>query len=206
MTKAEKLEKFRSNVYSLPSFIVETDHRPLISIIKKNLNGMSPRIQRLMMKMQRYDFELIYTPGKHPLIANALSGTTAGGCVSTTDEDVDSHIRMVFSALPVSDLKSKQIAEATLQDAELQRVIQNMDEGWPAGSCPHYYHVRGDLSYVDGLLLKNGRIVIPEVLRPDLCTRIHEGHLGIEKCKRRARETVYWPGLNRDIETFVSKC
>ena len=54
------LEKFHSYIYGLPTFTVETDHRPLVAIIKKNLNDMSPRIQRLMMKMLRYDFELVY--------------------------------------------------------------------------------------------------------------------------------------------------
>ncbi|KAK7898170.1 hypothetical protein WMY93_019023 [Mugilogobius chulae] len=142
---------------------------------------MSPRIQRLMMKMQRYDFELIYTPGKHLVLADALSRAPAGGSISTTDEDIESHINFVSNALPVSDTKSRQIAEVTSQDTELQRVIQNMDEGWPAGSCPHFYHVRGELSFVDGLLLMKGRIVIPQALRPDVLARIHEGHLGIEK-------------------------
>ncbi|KAL7879690.1 hypothetical protein SRHO_G00019440 [Serrasalmus rhombeus] len=31
---------------------LSTDHHPLVSIIKKNLNEMSPRIQRLIMKLQ----------------------------------------------------------------------------------------------------------------------------------------------------------
>ncbi len=59
------LEKFHNYVYGLPTFTAETDHRPLIAIIKKNLNEMTPRIQRLMMKLQRYDFNLVYTPGKY---------------------------------------------------------------------------------------------------------------------------------------------
>ena len=200
------LERFHSYVYGLESFTVETDHRPLVAIIKKNLNEMSPRIQRLMMKIQRYDFELVYTPGKHLVLADTLSRAPSDICGSTTEEDIESHINVVSHILPVSDTKSRQIAEATTHDNELQRVIRNMDDGWPAGSCPHYFHVRGDLSYVDGLLLMKDRIVIPEALRPDLLNRIHEGHLGIEKCKRRARESVYWPGLNKNIETFVSKC
>jgi len=33
---------------------------------------------------------------------------------------------------------------------------------------------------------------------------IHEGHLGIGKCKSMARQCVYWPGINRDIEHVVS--
>lgn len=171
------LERFHSYVYGLSSFTVETDHRPLVSIIKKNLNKMSPRIQRLMMKMQRYDFELVYTPGKHLVLADTLSRAPADSCLSTTDEDIESHINMVSSVLPVSDTKSRQIAEATTHDTELQRVIQNMDDGCPPGSCPLYYHVRGDLSFIDGLLLKKGRIVIPEALRPEILNRIHEGHL-----------------------------
>ncbi|GFS38882.1 uncharacterized protein K02A2.6 [Nephila pilipes] len=35
---------------------------------------------------------------------------------------------------------------------------------------------------------------------------IHEAHFGIEKCKKRAREIMYWPGMNSDIETVVSEC
>lgn len=200
------LERFHSYIYGLLSFIVETDHRPLVSIIKKNLSKMSPRIQRLMMKMQRYDFELIYTPGKHLILADVLSRAPESNSVSTTDEDIECHVNLVSTVLPVSDTKSRQIAEATEQDTELQRVIHNIDDGWPAGSCPQFYHVYGDLSFVDGLLLKKGRIVIPQTLRIDVLNRIYEGHLGIEKCKGRARESVYWPGLNKDIETLISEC
>ncbi|GFU83740.1 uncharacterized protein TNCV_858191 [Trichonephila clavipes] len=35
---------------------------------------------------------------------------------------------------------------------------------------------------------------------------IHEAHFGIEKCKKRAREIMYWPGMSSDIETLVSQC
>ena len=67
------LEKFLGYVYGLPTITMETDHCPLIAIIKKNLTEMSPRIQRLMMKLQRCDFDLIYTPGKYLVFADTLS-------------------------------------------------------------------------------------------------------------------------------------
>ena len=35
---------------------------------------------------------------------------------------------------------------------------------------------------------------------------IHGAHLGIEKCKRRARDVLYWPGMNAQIEDVVSSC
>ena len=35
---------------------------------------------------------------------------------------------------------------------------------------------------------------------------IHEGHLGIEKGKRRARDILYWPNMNKDVYDTVSRC
>ena len=32
---------------------------------------------------------------------------------------------------------------------------------------------------------------------------IHEGHLGLNKCKLRAIDTVYWPGLNDQLERLI---
>ena len=36
--------------------------------------------------------------------------------------------------------------------------------------------------------------------------RIHSSHLGIEKCKRRARDVLFWPGMNQKIADMISKC
>lgn len=200
------LERFHCYVYGLPTFTVETDHRPLVSIFKKSLNEMSPRIQRLIMKLQRYDFDLIYTPGKHLVLADALSRAPELNHASVTDKDVEEHVNMIVESLPVSDCKSKQISDETAKDTELQMVITHIQSGWPKGSCPKYYHFRSELSVANGLLLRNKRIVIPYSLRQDILQRIHEGHLGVEKCKRRARDTVYWPGINGDIENMIGKC
>ena len=35
---------------------------------------------------------------------------------------------------------------------------------------------------------------------------IHEGHLGLNKIKLRAKDTVYWPGLNEQLEKLVLNC
>lgn len=36
--------------------------------------------------------------------------------------------------------------------------------------------------------------------------KIHESHLGIVKCKERARDILYWPHMSSDIEEMVSQC
>ena len=50
------------------------------------------------------------------------------------------------------------------------------------------------------------RIVIPDEKREEILKQIHEGHLGLNKCQMRAKETVYWPGLNEQLEQLILNC
>ena len=161
-----------------------------------------------MMKLQRYDFELTYTPGKHIVMADALSRATtqSDAPVSSTETDVQLHVNLIAASLPVSDRKCEQIVAETEKDPVLQRVMKNLKENWPRGECLPYYNIRAELSVINGLLLRKNRIVIPQTLRKEMLKRLHEGHLGMEKCKRRARTSVYWPGINADINQMVSSC
>lgn len=66
-------ERFHQYVFGLNSFIIETDHKPLISIVKKNFELCPPRLQRMLLGLQRYDFQLVYKRGKDLHIADTLS-------------------------------------------------------------------------------------------------------------------------------------
>lgn len=33
------------------------------------------------------------------------------------------------------------------------------------------------------------------IIRPEMFSLIHESHLVMEKCKNRARDIMFWPGL-----------
>ncbi len=35
---------------------------------------------------------------------------------------------------------------------------------------------------------------------------IHIGHLGIQKCLRRARDIMFWPNISADITKMVESC
>ena len=58
----------------------------------------------------------------------------------------------------------------------------------------------------DGLILKGLCIVIPDKMREDNLKQIHKGHLGLNKCQMRVKETVYWPGLNDQLENLILNC
>jgi hypothetical protein len=69
-----------------------------------------------------------------------------------------------------------------------------------------YWDSRDQLTVSDGIIFKGMRIVIPPALRKDMLKLVHRSHLGIVKCKQRAREAMYWPGMNTDIEAVVKDC
>ena len=54
--------------------------------------------------------------------------------------------------------------------------------------------------------MRNNRIVIPSSLHEDMLDRLHTGHQGITKCRRRALQSVWWPGLNSHLERLVTNC
>lgn len=54
--------------------------------------------------------------------------------------------------------------------------------------------------------MKTDRIVIPVTLRKEMLTKIHTGHRGIEKCRNRAKQVMYWPGIYAQMEEMVNSC
>ena len=49
-----------------------------------------------------------------------------------------------------------------------------------------------------------GQIIVPKSMRAEIRAFLHQGHPGIEKCKSRARQAVYWPGITRKLTDLSS--
>ena len=62
------------------------------------------------------------------------------------------------------------------------------------------------MSIQDGLIFKGDRIVVPTSMQTETKERLHSSHIGVQGCLRRARETVYRPNMNADIESYISRC
>ena len=196
---------------------VETDHKPLVSIFRKPLNDCPLRIQRLLMRLQRYDLDVTFTAGNlmtsDLIAADALSrAPEKTSWQSSTLEQVPLYVNMVVQSLPVTDQRLTQIRQVTMQDPSMDTLKMVILSGWPQANqnCPKevcpYRNVRNELSVVDDVVFRGTRIVIPTALRRDILCKIHEGHMGIEKCRRRGRDVVYWPNINRDISDMVQNC
>ena len=64
---------FHDYIYEMKDVQVETDHKPLQSILKKPLHQAPMRLQRIILKIQKYPLVVRYRPGKELLIADTLS-------------------------------------------------------------------------------------------------------------------------------------
>ena len=58
----------------------------------------------------------------------------------------------------------------------------------------------------DGIVFNDQRIVVPQSLQSQMLGLIHVSHFGINKSKSRARELLYWPKMDADIERTVANC
>ncbi len=211
-------ERFHQFIYGA-TVEAETDHKPLISLFKKPLTDCPLRVQRLLLMVQKYDLLVVNTPGKQLVVADTISrapdcnadkGETAR--VQSVDDVVETFVDMIIETMPVSDNRLNQIRDATQADDQLISLKRMIIQGWPeerhqcqSDVCP-FWNNRAELSVAEDVIFKGTRIVIPRMLRKDVLLKIHEGHMGIEKCRRRARDTVYWPGMNAEISNMVSQC
>ena len=204
-------EKFHQYVYG-KRVSVQSDHKPLESIMKKPLMNAPARLQRMMLRLQKYNVHITYKPGKDIPVADALSRKPLSQQNDDLQETIEMQVHTVMRNLPVSDTKLEKIKSATQEDDTLCKLSAVIMNGWPTNkqTCPlaiqPYWNYRDELSLIEGIIFKGDRIVIPSSLQGDMLRQIHQGHLGIEKCRLRARQVLFWPNINRDIEKMVTAC
>ena len=68
-----KLDKWHQYLYGKHDKTVHTDHQPLETIFTKGLSKAPRRLQRMMLKLQRYQFTVRYKKGKELYVADTLS-------------------------------------------------------------------------------------------------------------------------------------
>lgn len=94
-------ERFHQYVYG-QAFEVETDHKPLVSIMSTPLTDCPMLIQKMLIRLQRYDFKMIYTPGKYMCAADVLLRAVdkSERADDRTGADIQAYVNMIVTSLP----------------------------------------------------------------------------------------------------------
>ena len=114
--------------------------------------------------------------------------------------------------LPVPEEKHDEIMKHTSEDEVLQLLKEVILTGWPADKKalpavlnPNYSY-QDEFSVYDGLIFRGECLVIPKALRYQTMKQLHSSHVGINGCLRKARECLFWPGMNAEIKEYISQC
>ena len=208
-------EKFDQYFYGR-KIVVETDHKPLVPIVKKPIHTAPKCLQRMLLHLQKYDIELQYKRGKEMHIADALSRAYSNNSAPRREEQSEFCHQvedMVLSEhLPISSESLRQLCEETAKDQGLQILMRVVLAGWPEHrqlvpqEVQAYFTSHDKLSVQDGILFKSNRVVIPASLRQHIIQKVHSSYMGIEGSLRRAREAYYWPLMNAQIRDYVNSC
>lgn len=222
------VRKCRLFLAGMPSFDVITDHRPLVPILnqKSLVEIENPRLQRLKEKLLPYRFTAVWKPGKTHCVPDALSRSpvddpTADNADAEDDEHHSLHRAMVASIRELSvddtgdeppDATLDRVRTAARADADYLALMDVIQNGFPdqrsdlPTTLRGYWNVRNALSVDNDLALCGTRLIIPRALRRDTLDQLHASHQGMDRTKRRARQTVFWPGINQDINNVVASC
>ena len=113
---------------------IETDHKPLVPILgSKNLEEMSPRIQRLCVHLLRFDFTVSHIPGKSLITTDTLSRAPVAQQDDhyCTEEEIDLYVQHVLASLTASNTQLERIREKQEEDKVCQTLKQYCSKGWP---------------------------------------------------------------------------
>ena len=166
----------------------------------------------MLLKLQKYTLNLKFTRGKDMHVADALSRAYLNVIEDHDSEEMEVAVHTLTANLPISDSRKAEFRLATESDMSLQHVKKLTNEGRPTNlnNVPEparpFWKICDELHIADGLIFSGERLVVPQVMNKVALQVIHEGHMGIEKCKQRARSCLYWPSMNTDVENLVNGC
>ena len=106
-------------------------------------------------------------------------------------------------------LSSKKLGLMTARDPVLSQVLRCIRMGWvqnPADVLRPYSTRQTELYELNDVIMWGNRVVIPPKARHTVLTELHACHFGVVKMKSVARSSVWWPGIDRDIEQLASGC
>ena len=184
---------------------VVTDHKPLIVICSKPLSKAPKRLQSMLLKVQEYNFKVVFKPCSEIPVADTLSRALTCKPIYTKIVAVNN-----ISLTRIKEDKRDEIRGATLKDDTLKVLGHMILCGWPNEKqhVPEvillYFSFRDELIVHKGIILRGEQIVIPVCVWESMKKKVHIiGHLGIYSCLRRARDLIFWSGMLTDIREYV---
>ena len=146
---------------------VKTDHQPVEAIFKKDLGSAPKRLQRMLLRLQRYNLDVKYQRGSLMVMSDPLSRAYLDEPPTQTEFCNELKEIVLLEDPPISEARLKEFKEGTASGDNLQILMSTVLEGWlntlddvPAEIKP-YFQLRHEITAQNGLLFKGERLIVP---------------------------------------------
>ena len=133
----------------------------------------------MMLRLQNYILNVVYTKGTTLYLADTLSRAYLP--LNTEKSEIINALEAVdhTEALPVSHAHLEQIKRANETDPIMETLAETILSGWPNDkkdvddNIRSYWDVRDQLTIQESLIFKGQQLVVPSSLRNDLMQVAH---------------------------------
>ncbi|XP_058766610.1 uncharacterized protein LOC131640216 [Vicia villosa] len=181
----ESVKKWRQYLIG-QKFQIYTDQKSLKDLLMQRIQ--TPEQQKWASKLQGFNFEIFYKPGRSNLVADALSRKFSTKeplfmALTSAVPELIHHLRHYYT----SDLEGQQLVQNLLSRADT------------------------DFSFIKKLLFFKNKMYIPSTqLRLALIDEFHStptsGHSGVKPTVARLTASFAWPRLHSDVKDFIKHC
>ena len=202
-----RIEKLHLYLYG-KTFNVIVDHQALKYIFSSRSSNANARITRWQLKLQAYDFNIAYQKGEKN-IADFLSRNCGENIYDENDSMYTTkYLNFLCEKHVPKTMTLQQIKDESKNDKEISALRNALLTGkWHDNpTLKPFEKMKNEFLDSDGIVLRGKRILLPKSMRKRALNVVHEGHLGIEKCKNLLRAKVYWPGMDTDVTNHINSC
>lgn len=161
------------------------------------------RLLRYAIFLAGYDFKIQFVTSEKNS-ADVLSRLLVDSSKETKVEKSYLHCVDEFKVM-----NAELIQKETGRDSLLNKIKYYIVQGWPESvedNLKVYKNKQELLSVEQNVVLYGHKIIIPENLQKSILEELHLNHLGVVKMKSIARNHVWWPNIDKDIEEIAKNC
>lgn len=200
-------DQFKYLLLGREQFYVLTDHKALLAITNTTLDHLEGRPLRWRLKLENYNFKIMYVKGEYNGAADYLSRQFPDTEFNKSEEVEQVGDSKVY-AVQTRSKKQQEAATTHPDDSLLQTALQTAFD-----VNQHSEEQERDddnIDSVDELKFPSAKEIKDKAEQLELIELYHRhpivGHLGAKKSLMRLRERFFFKGMNKLMKEFVRKC